>query len=408
MTFEDGRFIGATKAEILTVLVENAKKQERFGDDLNDNQLAVIRAFYDPVAGLLADMQEELSAIVDAGQLDYATGLSLDLLVTLIGVRRKPASKSDGTAKFSRDTADTVDHTIPRGTVVQTNANDPVRFRTTEKRILSAGDTSVTAPIQATEAGAGGNVGANTLTVMTSPPTGIEAVTNPSQTTGGENEEADDDLRARAQDELSDGMRGTVIGVINELKKTEGVKSVSPFINDESSVDGDGLDPHHVEYVVEGGTDTDVGQTLLESKAAGDGTEGGNHGTAVTIQADLPTGQTHPVAFSRPTEVLIYIDLDLDTTDTYAGDDEVRDAIVRYLGGIITSGDQDDGELRVGDDVIYTKVLSAVMSVEGVADAPSVTVGKSSSPTGTSNVAISDTEVANGDATNGSITITEV
>jgi uncharacterized phage protein gp47/JayE len=407
MTIVSGRFVGATKEEILDILMANAKQS--LGSDLNDDELAVIRTFYDPVATLLADIQSDISAVLDSAQLDHAEGMALDLLVVLIGISRKPAYASVGEATFSRGSAASVDYTIPRNTIIQTDATDPVRFETTEKAVLLAGNTSVSnVPIKAVEPGLRGNVGADTLTVMTDAPAGIENATNPSQTDGGENEEADDDLRERAKSELSSGMRATAVGVRNQLLKAEGVRSVSLFINDTDATDGAGRPPQHTEYVVEGGTDAVVGQTLFDSKAAGDGTIGGVLGTIVNYDAEIGNGQTHPVEFTRANEIPIYVDMDLSVTNEYGGDEKVRDKIVRYIGGIISSGDEEDGTLRTGDDVVYTKVLAAIMSIDGVADATSLTIGNSASPTGTSNIAIAASEMATADATDGSITITEV
>jgi uncharacterized phage protein gp47/JayE len=404
---QDGRFHGDDAETILSVLMDNARKE--FGDDLNDDEEAVIRLFYTPIANLLADVQNDLSVVLDSAQLEYAEGQALDLLTALIGVRRHPAYKAKGTATFSRASNASVDYLIPKGTVIQTDGVDPVRFKTTEKATITAGTSSVSdVAIQAVSPGVRGNVGANTLTVMPDPPSGIEEATNPAQTDGGADEENDENLRNRAKDELSDGMRGTAKAIRNRLLQTPTVKSVTLFINDGDATDADGLKSHHVEAVVEGGTDLDVGQTIFETKGAGDGTQGGVHGTAVTVDADLGNGQTHPVDFSRPTEVQIYIDMDLSVSEEYGGDTKVRDAIVRYIGGLHTAGGTDDGELRVSDDVIYTRVLAAIHSVNGVEDVPRLNVGTAASPTGTSNVAISTTEVATADATDGSITITEV
>lgn len=404
---KDGRFVPDTHDEVLAVLMENARSV--FGEDLNDDEEAVIRLFYKPVARLLAESQNELRTILDSAQLDYAEGKALDLLTALIGVRRKSATKATGTVTFSRQTAASVDYTVPKGTQVQTDAVDPIRFVTTEQAQLPAGDVTVSdVSIKALESGVEGNVGANTLTVMTNPPAGIETVTNPTQTDGGTNAEQDDDLRARAKDELSDGMRGTTKAIRNQLVKTAGVKSVSLFVNDTELTDAAGIPPQHTECVVEGGTDSEVGQTIFDTKGAGDGTHGGSYGTAVTVIAEIGNGQTHPVSFSRPNLVQIYLDVELVTNNLYEGDDEVRDAVVQYIGGTITSGDDDDGELRVGDNVIYAKVLSAILSVNGVEDVPSLAIGKAASPTGMSNISITDTEVGTADATDGSMTITQV
>ncbi|WP_218827810.1 baseplate J/gp47 family protein [Halorubrum halodurans] len=404
---EDGRFVPDAEDEVLEVLMNNAR--DVFGPDLNDDEEAVIRLIYIPVSRLLAESQSELRTVLDSAQLEFAQGKALELLTALIGVRRRPATRAIGEVTFSRETAATVSYTIPRGTRVQTDAVDPVRFETTEAVTLPADQTSVSGvPVRASEPGVSANVGSNTLTVMTNPPTGVEAVTNPDQTDGGTDAEEDDDLRARAKDELSDGMRGTARGIRNQLVKMPTVKSVSLFINDGEQTDAAGIPSQHTECVVEGGDDQDVGQTIFDSKGAGDGTHGGAHGTSVTVEVDIGNGQTHPVSFSRPNVVQIFVDMELSTNDEYGGDDSVRDAIVQYIGGTITSGADDDGELRVGDDVIYTKILSAVLSVNGIDDVPALRVGKAASPDGVSNVAVADTEVATSDATDGSITITAV
>lgn len=406
MTMKNGRFEPDDYETILGVLMQNGR--DAFGDDLNDDEEAVIRIFYEPIARLLADTQEDLRAVLDSAQLDHADGDALDLLTALIGVSRKGGTFSTGEVEFSRESAASIDYTIPEGTTVQTDGVDPIRFQTSENATLVAGNTTETVPIVANETGVESNIGANTLTVMTNPPSGIESVTNPNATDGGTKKETDEELRARAKDELSDGMRGTSRAIRNELLKTKDVKSVSLFINDSDSTDGDGIPAQHTECVVEDGTDQKVGQTIFDTKGAGDGTHGGAHGNPVTIQADIGNGQTHPVEFSRPNTVSVYVDIELETNANYEGDSKVRDAIVRYLGGEISSGDSEDGELRTGDDVIYTKVMVAALSVAGIEDIPTLYIGKSSSPTGETNITITDTEVATSDANDGSITITQV
>lgn len=407
MTIQDGRFVPETEDEVLNVLMDNAR--DIFGPDINDDEEAVIRLLYIPVARLLAESQNDLRTVLNASQLEYAEGRALELLTALIGVRRRPATKAVGSVTFSRANAASVDYTIPRGTKVQTDSVEPAKFETTETATLPAGQTSVSGvPVTAIEPGVRSNAGSNSLIVMTNPPTGIESVTNPAPTSGGTDAEDDDDLRARTKSELSDGMRGTARGIRNKLVKMPAVKSVWLYINDGEATDAAGIPPQHTECVVEGGADQDVGQTIWETKGAGDGTHGGAHGVAVTVQADIGNGQTHPVSFSRPNIVQIYVDINVSTNEYYEGDSEIRDAIVEYIGGTITSGATEDGDLRINDDVIYTKVLSAIHSVDGVEDIPSLTVGKSSSPTGTTNVSLGTTEIATSDATDGSITITQV
>lgn len=405
MTIFEGEFIPDTGETILDAMMADAK--EYFGSDLNDDQLAIIRQFYTPVADRLAEAQEDVGLVLSSVQIDNASEESLDLLTGLIGVRRQDARKATGTVTFSRITPSGTDYTIPAGTVVQTESNDPVQFVTTSSATLPNGDVSVDAPVEAVEGGVEGNVGANTLTVMPDPPAGIEEATNTSETSGGTERETDDELRERAKSELAEGTSATAAALITGAKALDGVKSVSIFINDtnEDNTGSGGLPDHSFELVVEGGNDNEIAQMIAETKAAGDTSYAGAFGNSVSVTATLPNGQDYEIDFSRPITVPIYVDIDMDVTEEYEGDDAVRDSIVSYLGGLFTTGNEADGQLSVGDDVIYGEVEYAIRDVQGVYDINSLEIDTVDPPTGTTNITIDDNETATSDATDGSITI---
>lgn len=256
-------------------------------------------------------------------------------------------------------------------------------------------------PIEAVEAGPDGNVGRNALIVMSDPPTGIESVTNPQGTDGGSERENDDELRARANTELSQGSRASASALVSKVLSINGVTSVSLFtINQDGDGSNDGF-----ELVIEGGNDADIAQTILETMAAGDTSFGGVNGEAASAAAELPNDQTLTIEFSRPDEITISISADLTITDTYAGDNAVRDAIVDYIGGQYSSGNDANG-LGAGDDVIWTEVLTAIHGIEGVHDIQNLTVDTPSTTDNTDNIAIADNEVATADGTDASITFT--
>lgn len=408
MAIVDGRYEPLTKDEILDLLMEYAF--DVFGPDLNPDDLAVIRTFYDPVAVMLRDIQLDLREVLNATQLEYAESRALDLLTELIGVRREPAGAAIGEVTFSRDVAGETDYVIPQGTLVQTDEIDAVRFETTSTAILDAGVIEVTnVPIEAIEPGVEGNVGSNAIVVMPDPPTGIENVTNPEPTHSGEERETDDDLRERAKDELSAGMNSTALSIYNNLVDVEGVKSVTLFVNDTNSSDSYNRPGHSFEAVVECTSDVHnaVGETILNTKAAGDGTVGGARGSLVSLDLNIGTGETMNVEFSKPTIQNLYVDITLETTDVYEGDDEVRDAIVYYIGGVLSSGNEEDGTLRVGDDVIYRKLIGNIMSINGVSDVPTFNIGFSDPPSSTGNLSVSANEMASVSALDGSISITK-
>lgn len=268
--------------------------------------------------------------------------------------------------------------------------------------------SAVGSPATATTSGTETNVGANTLIVFTSSLAGFDSVTNPVGGTGGRDEEEDDDYRERAKRELSEGMRASLPALISQLRNVDGTKSITIIDNDTNSTDADGRPGHSFEAIVEA-PDTsydDIARTILDTKAAGDASVGGYAGTEVTRTLELVNGQSKEISFSEPVHIKIYVDCALSKTASYAGDEQVKDNIVQYIGGALNSGDTTSGEIGAGDDVIYNQVLEAVMDVEGVYDVTNLEVGTSSDPTGTSNVSIADNEVATSDATDTSLEIT--
>ena len=402
---QDGRPNPDDADDILAAMVADAK--EYFGEDLKDNELGIIRTFYRPIAERLAEAQGDIGLVLDSSQIDHASGQALDLLTALIGVSRQTADHATGTVTFSRDSAASQDYTVPAGTTVQTDSNDPVQFETTEAKTLAEGTTSVDAPIEAVEGGTRGNVGANTIVVMPDPPAGVEDVTNNVATDGGSEEETDDELRERAKSELAQGSRASAPALVNKVGQLDGVTSTSIFVNDTNNdnTGSGGLPDHSFEVVVSGGNQTEIAQAILDTKAAGDTAYAGAYGSATSADADLPNGQTMTIDFSRPTEVKIYVDVDLEYTSEYEGDGAVKDRITSYIGGLLSSGNEVDG-LGVGENVLYGEVEYAIRDVTGVHDVTNLYVDTTSGGTNQSNISIADSEVALTDATDGSITLT--
>ncbi len=95
-----------------------------------------------------------------------------------------PVAAARGQVRF-RNLTDAVIG-IPAGTIVQTDAVPPVRFFTLSDAVVAAGvDAWVDVPIQAEQAGASGNVPADSLVVIPGPLGASVSVTNPQATQGG-------------------------------------------------------------------------------------------------------------------------------------------------------------------------------------------------------------------------------
>ncbi len=127
-----------------------------------------------------------------------AQGAYLDQHGALRGVARKAAAKAAGTLRFSIGAARTDEVLVPAGTSCLTTGLQ--RFVTTEAAVIAPGALYVDVRAEAEEAGAAGNVSAETVTQMASAPVGVTGCTNPSAFAGGTDEETDEDYRARVLD----------------------------------------------------------------------------------------------------------------------------------------------------------------------------------------------------------------
>lgn len=124
-----------------------------------------------------------------------ASGDYLDLHAELRGIARKQAAKASGTIRFWVDEAPAAPLTIAAGTACLTAGL--VRFETTADGTIAAGALYTDVPAEASEAGSGGNAGAETVLTMAVAPVGVSRCTNPAAFTGGRDREDDETLRGR-------------------------------------------------------------------------------------------------------------------------------------------------------------------------------------------------------------------
>lgn len=124
-----------------------------------------------------------------------ASGEDLDRHAWLRGIDRRQAAKATGSVRFYLDEERETDTEIPAETVCMTAGG--VRFLTTEAGVVRAGKSYADVPVEAAEAGAAGNVGPDTIVYMSLPPSRVVACANPDALVNGQDEESDEDLRAR-------------------------------------------------------------------------------------------------------------------------------------------------------------------------------------------------------------------
>ena len=147
---------------------------------------------------LAAELQSLLMQadwVLDQSFPQTAQGMYLDYHAETRGITRAAAEKAAGTLRFAAADKVTAACPIEKGTVCMTA--EGVRFETTEDAAIAVGSQWADVPAQAVEAGAGGNVIAGTVTLLSAMPVGVVQCTNPAAFSGGCDAESDEALRRR-------------------------------------------------------------------------------------------------------------------------------------------------------------------------------------------------------------------
>jgi hypothetical protein len=287
---------------------------------------------------------------------EFQEDSDLDFLAARNGITRDPGSFATGQVTFQLTSDSAV---IPAGTRVTTPPDgdgDVIAFETMEEVAASAGDTELTAPVEAVERGTQGNVGSGSLTRLPSPPPlvgGDPPVTNNSATTGGEDEETNAELRSRADKALV----GTAGG-----GTTEGVESglVEAF-------DGLDLEDVKIDESVSSGFDVVV--------------DGGPSDADLNDEIDRLQPVSIEGTLVRPTDVTIDVTADVTGGSIDAGrvEDEIREYIAgRGLGGDIIR-DQVVATIITADDAIEG-ISSLSTSANGTSFSDDKSIGPRESP----------------------------
>jgi len=272
-----------------------------------------------------------------------------------------------------------------------TTASD-ITDGTVHWKYLSEGAGVIAAPARAVETGPIVAL-AGDLTTITTPISGWLGAYNIFDADLGTDVETDEDLRLRREEELAAAGTATVDGITSALLDVDDVTAVRLFVNNTDTTDADGVPPHAIEALVQGGTNQDIFDALLANVAAGIATHGTTSGTAIDS-----TGVSHAMEFSRPTEIPIYIDIFV-TKDasTYPsdGDTQIKEMIVAW-------GDAQSA----GKDVVASAISAQAFRVTGVLDVTLVEIGTASNPTTSTTIAITLRQLATYDT--GRITVTAV
>jgi uncharacterized phage protein gp47/JayE len=196
---------------------------------------------------------------------------------------------------------------------------------------------------------------AGTITIIATPVSGWNGVTNAAAATPGTDIEPIAALRIRREIALSVGGSRTRGAIRSKLTLLDGVLSVEVFENTTSTTDANGIGPHGVRIVVwdsspPAADDDEIAQVIYDHKAEGILSHGSESGTA----QDPIVGPV-VVAFDRAVVSNVVVAVNIES-ETGVSIDDVRDAIVAAMPD------------RVGDEVTFNRLSSSVFKVQGVDD----------------------------------------
>ena len=191
----------------------------------------------------------------------------------------------------------------------------------------------------------------NTITTIITPILGWDSVTNPQESSVGRYEETDEELRLRWRNTKFQFATNIVESLYSAVFSLEGVSNAVIYENDTDVVDGNGVLPHSFLTLVDGGLSSDVAAAIWRNRPTGIRSQGN---TSVDIIDSF--GYVRTINFSRPTEVQVYIEIDLETNNRFPedGEQKIKEALISYING-----------LTINDDVVYSRLYTPINSVEG-------------------------------------------
>jgi hypothetical protein len=180
---------------------------------------SVTRTLSEAIGREIATVYQQINRAYLSGFIDTAEGQALDLVVSILGVRRKTKEFAVGLLTFFRDpAAGDGNIALPEG-VVSSTAKGEATFVTTDLRTLQRGQARIDVPIRAGDAfkGEAGIVKSGAITKLSQPITGIARVTNFEATVLGSEGETDEQLRARAKARLRGLGKATLAALANAI-----------------------------------------------------------------------------------------------------------------------------------------------------------------------------------------------
>lgn len=181
-----------------TIETEIVAKYEK----LSNRQLTEadpVRLFLKAITYYVVQQRQIIDYTGKQNLLSYATGVNLDYIGVLLGVKRNPSLAATTIIRFTLSAIQTSVITVPLATRITKDSN--IIFSTTQIAEIKAGDKYIDVSAQCLTSGIiGNNIKVNELNILVDPIAFIATVNNTTDTVGGIDEEDDESYRLRILD----------------------------------------------------------------------------------------------------------------------------------------------------------------------------------------------------------------
>lgn len=183
-----------------------------------------------------------------------------------------------------------------------------------------------------------------TVTQIATPTRGWSAAINLSAAMVGAAAETDAELRIRQSRSVALSALTPFVAVDGAIASIDGVTRHKLYENDTGITDSNGLPPHSLSAIVDGGDASTIAQVIRGKKGQGVAT----FGRTVQHVPDL-YGNPHQISFSRPVNVPILVAITLKAFQGYTSQigEQMKQEITDYLNS-----------LTIGDDVLISRMYS--------------------------------------------------
>lgn len=190
-----------------------------------------------------------------------------------------------------------------------------------------------------------------TITQVIDTITGFHGAVNDVPVSVGNDADTDETLRQRWSASLYNRGSANIQAVRASVLECIGVNKAVVIENSGDVIDEDGLLPHSIEVIADGGNEEDIANAIFTKKSGGIQT----NGTQVVEIRDSLTDKTYPIRFNRPTSKPIFVKVDVyDYTEEVWSSNNVnniKQAVIDY-----------GGQLSFGEDVIVQRFYGPIYS----------------------------------------------